>query len=516
MKSLVTVLMLLVATPLMSQVDLEAFFQDADRFFKQHVEGNNVNYSAVKTDPALASLVNRIGSASINNEDLSTQKAFRINAYNLLVIAGIAKAFPVESVQDISGFFDGTKHLVAGNMLTLNTLEREHILNDGDPRSHFVLVCGAVGCPPITNFAYRPITLERQLDNQTYKALNDASFLRMDDTNGKAELSQIFNWYANDFGKNKAERIAFINSFRDVDLPESTAISYYAYDWSLNIIPVPTVEGEAPLKQGNNSIRYVVSSAIQKGNTETKIFNNLYTQSVGDESNGGRSTFFTAQVSSLYGVTDYFNAGVELRYRRVLNSGLPSSSLDVFGSNDQNFRQGITTIGPKIRWAPVPKWGNFSIQSTLWIPLEDNLEGVSPDQNGQGGKIFADWNSPTFWTQVFNDFSLGSNFSLFAEVDFLWEDLGGNEEDFNRISTPGTLIVSYFPNPNTTVYALSGFSPYLQEEFDYFYQAGAGLKYQFSRKFELEVLYTHFRNQFLLDNDGKASTINFGIRFNTN
>lgn len=516
MKSLITVIFLFCVAPMMSQVDLEIFFQDADRFFKQHVDNNNVNYAAVKTDPSLASLVNRIGSASINSEDPVTQKAFRINAYNLLVISGVAKNYPVESVQDISGFFDSEKHLVAGNMLTLNSLERDHILNDGDPRSHFVLVCGAVGCPPITSFAYRPITLERQLDNQTHKALNNPNFLKVDATNKKLELSQIFNWYAADFGSNKAERVAFINSFRENKFEENISISYYPYDWSLNAIPMKAMEGEDPQKLSNNAIRYVVSSTIKKGSTETKIFNNLYTQSVGEEGSGGRSTFFTSQVSSLYGVTDYFNAGVELRYRRVLNDGLPSSSLDVFGANDQNFRQGVTTIGPKIRWAPVPKWGNFSIQSTLWIPLESDLEGVSPDQNGQGGKIFADWNSPTFWTQFFNDFSLGSNFSLFAEVDFLWEDLGGKEEDFNRISTPGTLIVSYFPNPNTTVYALSGFSPYLQEEFDYFYQAGAGLKYQFSRKFELEFLYTHFRNQFLLDNDGKASTINFGIRFNTN
>lgn len=516
MKSVLTFLFLVCVLPLTSQVDLEFFFQDADRFLKQYVDGTNVDYGAAKTDPLLASLVNRIGSASLQNEDAPTRKAFRINAYNLLVIHGVSKAYPVESVQDISGFFDSTKHLVAGNMLTLNSLERDHILNDGDPRSHFVLVCGAVGCPPITNFAYRPITLERQLDNQTSKALNDPSFLRVDTESGKAELSQIFNWYAADFGTNKKERIAFINSFRTQNLPDNTSINYYPYDWSLNTVPMIGSEIETPTISGNNSIRYVVSSTIKKGETETKIFNNLYTQSVGDEASGGRSTFFTAQVSSLYGVTDYFNAGVELRYRRVLNDGLPSSSVDVFGANDQNFRQGITTIGPKIRWAPVPKWSNFSIQSTLWIPLESDLEGVSPDQNGQGGKIFADWNSPTFWTQFFNDFSLGSNFSLFTEVDFLWEDLGGNDEDFNRISTPGTLIVSYFPNPNTTVYALGGFSPYLQEEFDYFYQAGAGLKYQFSRKFELEVLYTHFRNQFLLDNDGKASTINFGIRFNTN
>lgn len=498
-----------------AQFEMESFFQDADKFLKANVEGDLVNYGNARNDQQLVSLINRIGSADLRNADAGTQKAFRINAYNLLVISGVIEAYPVQSVQDISGFFDGTKHLVAGQLMTLNTLERDFILVDGDPRSHFVLVCGAVGCPPITNFAYRPITLERQLDNQTYKALNDPIFLRLSDEGIQVELSQIFKWYADDFGKNKAERLAFINSFRDSKLQEGVVLSYYPYDWSLNntrVLSTASEDGEYLIN--NNAIRYVVSSTIPKGNTETKIFNNLYTQSVGDQPNGSRSTFFTSQISSLYGVSDVFNAGVELRYRRVLNSGLPSSSVDVFGSNDNQFRQGITTIGPKIRWAPVPKWGNFSIQSTLWIPLEKDLEGVY-DQ-GENNKIYADWNSPTFWTQIFNDFSLGSNFSLFTEVDFLWEDMGGKDDDFNRISTPGTLILSYFPNPKTTIYALGGFSPYYLDEFDYFYQAGTGLKYQFTRKFELEFLYTHFRNQFLLDNNGMASTLNFGIRFNTN
>jgi hypothetical protein len=507
--------MFTLSTALTAQVELERFFQDADKFLKTHVEDNNVNYATAKNDVQLMSLINRIGSIDLRHQDAVTQKAFRINAYNLLVIYQITAAYPLESVQDISGFFDEKKHLVAGQLMTLNRLEREAILSDGDPRSHFVLVCGAVDCPPIINTAYRPITLELQLNNQTYKSLNDSIFIRVSTKENKVELSQIFNWYSDDFGKNKSERLAFINSFRESKLNEDVSLGYYGYDWSLN--EVKTLESTAGViksSSGNNAIRYVVSSTIPKGNTETKIFNNLYTQSFGDEPDGNRSTFFTSQISSLYGVSNTFNAGIELRYRRVLNSGLPSSSTDVFRANDDQFRQGITTIGPKIRWAPVPKWGNFSIQSTLWIPLEKDLEGIY-DQ-GENNKIYADWNSPTFWTQIFNDFSLGSNFSLFTEVDFLWEDLGGNEDDFNRISTPATLILSYFPNPKTTLSALGGFSPYYLDEFDYFYQAGAGLKYQFNRKFELEFLYTHFRNQSLLADNGKASTLNFGIRFNTN
>ncbi|MDP4952731.1 MAG: hypothetical protein NWQ53_03725, partial [Flavobacteriales bacterium] len=242
------------------------------------------------------------------------------------------------------------------------------------------------------------------------------------------------------------------------------------------------------------------------------IFNNLYTQATGDGNQlNSRSNFFTTFLTSLYGVSDRFNAGVELRYRRVSNTGFPASPLTVFEDDARNAsRQSLATIGPKIRWAPVPKWGNFSIQSAFWFPLENDLEGAE-------GKSYIDWNGFTSWTQIMNDFTIGQSFSVFTEVDFLWEDIGtgGENVDLNRISTPVTLIASYFPEPKTTLYLLNGFSPYWSPNLDWFYQVGAGAKYQFSRNFEIEFLYTKFTNSFLLENNGRASTFNFGIRINT-
>ena len=103
---------------------------------------------------------------------------------------------------------------------------------------------------------------------------------------------------------------------------------------------------------------------------------------------------------------------------------------------------------------------------------------------------------------------------MFTEIDVLIEDIGTADDAFNRVSTPATVILSYFPNPATTIYALNGLSPYWAPELDYFYQAGIGAKYQFSRKFEVEALYTYFTNSFLQDNNGRASTINLGVRIN--
>jgi len=90
-----------------------------------------------------------------------------------------------------------------------------------------------------------------------------------------------------------------------------------------------------------------------------------------------------------------------------------------------------------------------------------------------------------------------------------------DEETYvNRISTPVSVIFSYFPNQKTTLYALSSFSPYYNQPGDkYFYQFGLGAKYQFTPNFEIELLVTDFNGQNLNRNGGQASTFNIGFRY---
>ncbi|MEO1714190.1 MAG: DUF547 domain-containing protein [Bacteroidota bacterium] len=410
---------------------------------------------------------------------------------------------------ELFNFFDPQKVTVAGIPLSLSKLENELLLDVySDARLHFVLVCGAIGCPPITDFAYRPELLEDQLEQQTRLAINNPEFIKA--SGSQVELSEIFKWYANDFGGNKVAVLSFINSYRIEPIPADAKVSYYTYDWSLN--DTQSDQAINTKGQGNNASRYVVSSTINNGTFEVKIFNNLYTQRTGQPGAlTDRATFFTTDVSVLYGLTSRLNVGLNTRFRRVRNDRLPSNPLSVFSgdlADGETNRQGLTAIGPQIRYAPVDKWQNFSIQSTFVFPLGDQL-------TGDGERPFIDWDGATWWTQIFNDFSIGNSFSLFTEIDFLWEDIGSSANGrINRISTPATVIFSYNPTKKITVYGLSGFSPFWQSEFDYFYQNGVGFKYQFTRNFELELLYTDFSNRFLETTGGQAATYNLGIRFN--
>ena len=488
------------------------FFKQVDDFLKTNVSGDAVNYAQVQQNASeLNDLLQIVAKADLSKADEKTIQAFYINAYNLLVIDGAIQAYPLASVLEVNGFFESEKYEVAGELLTLNQLEKENLLKTyKDPRYHFVLVCGAVDCPPIANFAYTPEDLDQQLEDRTRRALNDPNFIKLDEAANKVSLSQIFQWYSSDFGGNKKAAVRFINGYRTTAIPESYSIDFYNYDWSLNETKGSTGDVINPQLSGNSSARYVVSSAIPKGNTETKLFNNLYTQASGNGmERTDRSTFFTSWLSFVYGVNNRFNAGFDLRYRRVLNAPNPSSPLAVLGSGENgSARHGVTTIGPKIRWAAFEKLPNFSIQSAFWFPIGEELEGSSTQP-------FIDWNGFTWWTQFFNDFTLNESFSLFTEIDFLWEDIGNPENNaLNRVSTPATLIFSYFPNPKTTLYALTNFSPFWQQDFDYFAQAGLGAKYQFTPNFEIELLYTGFTNEFLQDVNGRAATYNIGIRFN--
>lgn len=488
----------------------DQFFVETHDFLQKVVKDNNVDYSLVKNNPMLPKLVNKIAKADLSSASKVTKEAFYINAYNLLVMDGISKFYPISSTKDIPGFFDQKQHLVGGKELTLNDFEKEYLLKPyNDLRHHFVLVCAAASCPPITDAAYLPEKLDQQLNVQTRKALNDPMFIKVVGNN--IALSQIFNWYKSDFG-NKQAIFDFINTYRTKKIPANGKISYYDYNWDLNdsknnkprvVTPSSVTSG------GNNASRYIVSSTIPKGSIETKIFNNLYTQRTGSVDDlTSRSTFFTTTVSVMYGLTDRFNVGLNTRYRRVRNDALPSNVLSVFGNNlesGESQRQGFTALGPQIRVAPVPSWSNFSIQSSFVFPLGNQLEGSSTQP-------YIDWSGATWWTQFFNDFPIGDNFSVFTEIDFLIEDLGN--DNLNRISTPVTLIFSYNPTNKITLYTIGGYSPYWQENFDYFRQVGLGAKYQFTPNLELELLYSDFSNQFLKDTGGQAATYNVGFRFN--
>lgn len=213
---------------------LDDFFSVADQFFATHVGDGKVDYAGIKADrTVLDQLDGMIGSADLSSAEANTKTAFYLNAYNILVIKSVVNKYPINKPIDVTGFFDATKHKIAGEYLTLNDIENKKLRPD--PRVHFALVCAAKGCPKIINEAYKPSTVQAQLDRQTKRAMNDASFIKVDDASKSVKISQIFDWYKADFMKQPgANVLGFINQYRDVKIPSDYSVGFYDYDWNLN------------------------------------------------------------------------------------------------------------------------------------------------------------------------------------------------------------------------------------------------------------------------------------------
>ena len=215
--------------------DVTSFFSKTDNFLNTYVENGAVAYKKIHSNPSeLNEILNMIETLSISRDD-DAYKAFWINAYNLAVIKGIINNYPLKSPLDKAGFFDKITYKIASKKVTLNTIENKLLRAEfKDARLHFVLVCGAKGCPPLIPNAYLPRTVDKQLQEQTELAINGKSFLKINSKKKRVEGSEILKWYKEDFISNGQSEIDFLNSFRNEKIPSNFKLSYSPYNWKLN------------------------------------------------------------------------------------------------------------------------------------------------------------------------------------------------------------------------------------------------------------------------------------------
>ena len=220
-----------------------------DQVLQKYVDSQGrVNYAGLKNDSGtLESYLDLLAvNAPSDRATFQTGLAFWINAYNALTIKGVLDHYPTTSVRKIKlfgGFFSRIKFQVGGRSYTLDNIEHDIIRSEfGDPRIHFALICASLGCPILENRAFVPETLEERLDNATANFINNPEKVRLDRENGVLHLSQIFEWYAEDFEDTHDSVINFISEY----LPEADTaflaraeiqIQYLQYDWRLNAQP---------------------------------------------------------------------------------------------------------------------------------------------------------------------------------------------------------------------------------------------------------------------------------------
>ncbi len=503
----------LVLTPLFAQ---NSFFENTDLFLKKHVTAGRLNYQIIlKDSSSLNDLIAEMQSFPVSKKSLNTQKAFWINAYNLIAIKTVLQHYPIGSPLDIPGFFTKKIISVEGDFLSLDDIEKIKLLEKfQDARIHFALVCAAVDCPPINNFAYFPQTVDDQLNKRVSQSLDDPDFLKVYSDKKEVHLSEIFRWYSDDFKAYVGIR-AFINQYKTEPIPKDFQIKYYTYNWTLNDINI-----------SNQPVRFRASALLNRNAVELKIFNSMYTEKRFDgfEKFNSRSTYFSSYIQFLYGWSNKINIGADIVIKsNVVNDLASSFALEALNFNNFNtfktidcsdtdinispfskckdnsmqrfdtLRQadgqviqtkstaGLAHIGPKIKFNPVKKWVNLSLQQTFYIPIKKSVDGQFVS-----------------FTQLFYDKSIKDHSQLFIEAS-LWTPI---TPEF-KINPFLKVFYSYFPTNKWTIYAMTSIPT----------EVGAGTKYFITPNIELEFLYTYYLPIDYFLGDKRPMTFNIGFRY---
>lgn len=215
------------------------------KLLKKHVsEDGQVNYKGfIRDKDHLEKYLDLLSANPPDKDEWSEneQLAYWINAYNAFTVKLIADNYPVESIQDlhptlmipgINTVWHKKFFKIGGKEASLDEIEHRILRKQFDEsRIHFAINCASFSCPVLRNEAYQADKLDRQLNEQAIRFINDPGRNKI--RSGQVEISKIFSWFRRDFTKN-GSLIDFLNRHSKVKISSNAKISYMDYDWSLN------------------------------------------------------------------------------------------------------------------------------------------------------------------------------------------------------------------------------------------------------------------------------------------
>jgi hypothetical protein len=225
-------------------------FDDWDALTQKYVDDKGrVDYNALKGNAEDSQKLEKVFAAVAatgpkshpdSYKTKNAQKAFYLDAYNICVwknvLGRLGPKFNNVDKEKVSFFFF-TKFVVDGKEINLKDLEGDVVrptFKDG--RVHMALNCASGGCPMLPRHAFTPAKIDEQLSNEAKKFANEKRNVDYDKATNKVKLSHIFDWYKEDFGKEPAKVIDWINHYRsDAErIAPDAKIEYVDYDWTLN------------------------------------------------------------------------------------------------------------------------------------------------------------------------------------------------------------------------------------------------------------------------------------------
>jgi len=238
MKSLGLSLLLILSTYLSFAQEVKEHVSHSqwDALLKKHVTSDGkVNYDGFKTDIVkLDAYLKLIGDNEAKPGWSSNErKAFWINAYNAWTVKLVLERYPVNSINDVTAKpWDKRFIKIGANTHTLNDIENKIIRRQfKDARIHFAINCASISCPKLSNQAFTMYNVEEQLEKLT-KDFFKTDNVKLEEKS--AQLSKIFEWYAEDFIQESTSVLKFIEKYSGLTFHPKVKVSYLEYDWKLN------------------------------------------------------------------------------------------------------------------------------------------------------------------------------------------------------------------------------------------------------------------------------------------
>ncbi len=224
---------------------------DFNALVKKYTRDGWVDYEGLrgKADK-LDRYITSLAEVSLDGMGRNEELALLLNAYNAFTLRLILDYYPVASIMDIpkEKRWEDVRWKIGGHTWSLDQIEHEHIRPQfADPRVHFALVCAATGCPPLRAEAYTGARIEEQLEDQARKVHNSDRWLRLDAETGDLYLTQLYEWYREDFGTDDAAIIAHAARYHAplktfLDKGGKVTIHWMKYEWKLNNIPKNSIQ----------------------------------------------------------------------------------------------------------------------------------------------------------------------------------------------------------------------------------------------------------------------------------
>ena len=223
---------------------------------KAHAKDDGFDYRALKGDrsklDAYLKSLEAVTAEELGGWTREQQYAFWINAYNAYTVQRVVDNYPIDSIKSIGSLFTtvwdqkfipmkGLHPEGKDEKLTLNDIEHK-ILRPKfqDARVHAAVNCASKGCPPLATEAFTAEKLDAQLDRQVAAWLADPARNKYDQSKKKIEVSQIFDWFKDDFVRDAGSVQAWIAKYAPEKEREWIAsakdlkIAHLDYSWSLN------------------------------------------------------------------------------------------------------------------------------------------------------------------------------------------------------------------------------------------------------------------------------------------